>query len=357
MIKILGKGGFGIVYYAKNKKTGKKVALKIIKSEIYDNFSIEEIKLEVEILKELDHENLTRLLDYGTAQLKTSNRSKEVFYVAIELANGGELFDFIALTGEFSEDVARYYFRQLIEGLDYMHQNGISHRDLKTENILLDKKFKLKIADFGYASQKGTNWTQVGTPDYMAPEVLKGKKYNGHCVDVFGAGLILFLMVTKNKPFLEASDKDPYYKNIVGNRPEKFWSIHLKSYGKEFLSTELKDLIENLFNKDPVKRYSMSEIKSHPWYVKDVPSESEIKKEFKERRVMLKEQLKEAESEESEKMEHDPEIFDGLTHRSLDGLDSAEEDGDVVRVAEEYDPDFSRITQFFSEAPLEDIWF
>jgi serine/threonine-protein kinase Chk1 len=92
---------------------------------------IAEIEREVEILKSLDHLNLTKLVDSGTAKFATSKNSKDVFYIAIELARGGVLFDFIDLTGQFTEKVARYFFHQLIEGLDYMHMEGYSHRDLK----------------------------------------------------------------------------------------------------------------------------------------------------------------------------------------------------------------------------------
>lgn len=77
--------------------------------------------------------------------------------MALELCQGGELFDFIAQTGRFEEPVARYYFKQLLDGLEYLHNNGISHRDLKPENVLLDDQFNLKIADFGFASATAHN--------------------------------------------------------------------------------------------------------------------------------------------------------------------------------------------------------
>lgn len=84
--------------------------------------------------------------------IKSSGAKEPVIYIVLELATGGELFDYVATTGKFSEKISRFYFHQLIEGLDYVHQQGITHRDLKPENVLFDSKFNLKIADFGFAA-------------------------------------------------------------------------------------------------------------------------------------------------------------------------------------------------------------
>lgn len=93
------------------------------------------------------------------------------------------MFDYVATTGRFDEQIARFYFRQLIEGLDYVHQKGITHRDLKPENVLYDSAFNLKIADFGFAAPiagrdgSGYNKTKLGTESYMAPEIHMRKPY------------------------------------------------------------------------------------------------------------------------------------------------------------------------------------
>lgn len=100
-----------------------------------------------------------------------------VSYIVLELALGGELFDFVANSGRFEEPAARYYFKQFLEGLDYVHQKGFTHRDLKPENLLLDHQFTLKIADFGFAAPvegkdgSGNLTTKLGTLNYMAPEI------------------------------------------------------------------------------------------------------------------------------------------------------------------------------------------
>jgi len=92
--------------------------------------------------------------------------------MALEVCSMGELFDFIAQTGRFSEPVARYYFSQLLDGLEYMHNKGMSHRDMKPDNVLFDSEFVLKIADFGFASFTQTNESFYGTKGYMAPEIM-----------------------------------------------------------------------------------------------------------------------------------------------------------------------------------------
>ena len=103
----------------------------------------------------------------------------------LELAKGGELFDYIAVGGKFSESVSRFYFKQLINGLDYVHSNGVTHRDLKPENILFDGFYNLKIADFGFAAPvdgrdgSGHLRTRLGTESYMAPEIHAKKGYSG----------------------------------------------------------------------------------------------------------------------------------------------------------------------------------
>lgn len=133
--------------------------------------------------------------------------NKTVDYLVLELVNGGDLFDFVANSGRFSEDVARYYMNQLMDALDYMHKNNCAHRDLKPENIMLDSEFNLKVADFGFAAPvtgrdgSGFLHTQLGTQSYMAPEIHLAKPYTGPGVDLFASAIILFVMLSQRPPF------------------------------------------------------------------------------------------------------------------------------------------------------------
>ena len=117
---------------------------------------------------------------------KASGEKEHVIYIVLELATGGELFDYVATTGRFNEPIARFYFRQLIEGLDYVHQKGVTHRDLKPENVLLDSEGHIKLTDFGLSKlgvmgNKNTH-TFCGTPEYLAPEIALHKPH-GKAVD------------------------------------------------------------------------------------------------------------------------------------------------------------------------------
>jgi serine/threonine protein kinase len=115
---------------------------------------LELVMTEVETMSQLSHPNIVNLLEYSKEAhvVKEDGTKYPVICIALELATGGELFDFVALTGKYSERIARFYFKQLIDGLDYVHQRGVTHRDLKPENVLYDSNFNLKIADFGFAA-------------------------------------------------------------------------------------------------------------------------------------------------------------------------------------------------------------
>ena len=130
------------------------------------------------------------------------SKKETVSYISLEYAQGGQLFDFIKFSGgPFSEKICKFYFKQLINGLKYLYEQGYSHRDLKPENLLFDEHFNLKIADFGFATlsvgKLGTGFLKtymVGTERYLAPEIHEKLPYSGPAVDVFSAGIILFLI-------------------------------------------------------------------------------------------------------------------------------------------------------------------
>lgn len=319
------------------------------------------VENEVEIMKNLSHPNIINLLEFSDSATykKPNGYSEDVFYLALELANGGELFDFIAQTGRFSEKVARYYFLQMCSAFSYLHGNGVSHRDMKPENIMLDSEYNLKIADFGFSSTKSQNESRKGTENYMAPEIHMKQIYSGATVDLFAAGIILFIMVTQHPPFAMATPKDPHYKTISANRFDLFWKLHSRNKpgGLEFFSEEFRDLITLMLSFNPIERPSLAEIVEHPWCKGETPSYEEIKEEFQQR----KEQL------EAENMQSDapmpsgapnPNVFTNRTvHRGVGG-DIATDNSlpSLERRAAVYVPEFKRYTQFFSTSKVDELF-
>merc|ERR1719361_3310237 len=168
--------------------------------------------------------------------------------------------------------LARTYFRQLVSGIECMHQNGIIHRDIKPQNLLLDNKYNLKITDFGLSKIdptgnchiKMSDW-HVGTRGYQAPEILLRKKEYDLKVDVFAMGVVLFILLGGYPPFEHAKDSDKWYQFIVAKKYKNFWKSH-RNCG---LRQQETDLITRMLCFDPEKRISISKIKKHQWFVND----------------------------------------------------------------------------------------
>ena len=162
---------------------------------------------EIHSMQNLNHANIVKYLECGQKEYIKPSGKRTVSFIALELAEAGELFDFISNTGRFSEKVTRHYFKQLCGAIKACHDSGIYHRDLKAENIFMDNKYELKVGDFGFsttlmkADQKGLFKTLLGTPGYMAPEIVLQQKYVAAEVDLFAAGIVLFIMFTGHPPF------------------------------------------------------------------------------------------------------------------------------------------------------------
>lgn len=347
---------------AKHKNTGDLCALKIMRKDMgFDGGMTEIVANEVETMKGLNHPNIINLLDFSDVaeHVKPNGVKTAVYYLALELANGGELFDFIAQTGKFSEDTARFYFHQLCDAFEYLHGNGVSHRDMKPENVMLDADFNLKLADFGFSSNKAVNESRKGTDNYMAPEIHLGQKYSGQCVDLFASAIILFIMVAQHPPFNKASPKDPHYKTISANRLDLFWKLHSrnKPNGLDFFTEDFRDLISQMLSFDPVQRPSLAEVKAHAWYNGHVPTYEQVKAEFLQRKTTLDNaNVQEDQAFPSEEV--DPSVFTNRTvHRGVGGeLEDDTTLPSLERYCMEYIPEFKRYTQFFSKSELEPLF-
>ena len=176
----------------------------------------------------------------------------------MEYCSGDQLFKQIRKSKCLKEEEASKYYQQIVSGIEYIHKIGIVHRDLKPENILLDHNNDVKLVDFGLGNlyKEGTLLkTACGSPCYAAPEMIKGHRYNGLMTDIWSSGVVLYAMVAGCLPF-EDKNTSHLYKKIQTpeyNMPSTF-------------SDKLKDLIEKIIVVDPNKRYTVSDIRAHPWY-------------------------------------------------------------------------------------------
>ena len=236
------------------------------------------------------HPNVITLIDYKVGESmvrRSTGEAREVVVVVLELAEQGELFDYMSFTGPFQEPIARYYFRQLLEALRACHTSGVYHRDLKPENLLLTDDFTLKVADFGLSgilvegSGAPTKFhTECGTSSYMAPEILRRRPYSGDKADIWSAGVVLFITVCGFPPMKQASPRDWWYDRIREGRMELFWAAHERSFR---FSPEFKALINRIFVDKPDERASLEDIMRDPWVNGDVPSNDEVREELTRR--------------------------------------------------------------------------
>lgn len=259
----LGEGEFGKVKlgWRKDGKQPSQVAIKLIKRDTIMKDSESEIKIHREInsLKMLNHPNIVNLVEVM--------KSGKYIGIVLEYASGGELFDYILQHKYLKENVAKKLFAQLVSGVDYMHSKGLIHRDLKLENLLLDKHKNVIISDFGFVnsynkSKNDLMKTSCGSPCYAAPElVLSQSPYEGRKVDIWSLGVILYAMLAGYLPF----DDDP--ENEDGADIIRLYHYICKTplTFPEYVSPLARDLLRKIIVPDPRKRSNIDEIRNHPW--------------------------------------------------------------------------------------------
>jgi len=191
-----------------------------------------------------------------------------VGYIALELAQHGDLINIITKFGKLPESIARLYFGQLVEVLEFIHMKGYSHLDIKPDNILFDKNYNLKLWDFGFASESKYLSSKYGTLNYAAPEIFTQEQYNAPVTDIFSAGIILFIMVTGHPPFCKPDVSDIRYKHILNNNLDQFWELIDKKNTSSAApySEEFKELVTMMMSPNPLVRPSLAEVKSHAWF-------------------------------------------------------------------------------------------
>uniref|UniRef100_A0A672RT01 non-specific serine/threonine protein kinase n=1 Tax=Sinocyclocheilus grahami TaxID=75366 RepID=A0A672RT01_SINGR len=253
IVRTLGKGNFAVVKLARHKVTKTQVAIKIIDKTRLNSANLEKIYREVQIMKLLNHPHIIKL--YQVME------TKDMLYIVTEYAKNGEMFDYLTSNGRMSENEARKKFWQILTAVDYCHRHHIVHRDLKTENLLLDANMNIKLADFGFgnfynAGEPLSTW--CGSPPYAAPEVFEGKEYEGPQLDIWSLGVVLYVLVCGSLPF--DGDSLPALRQRV---TEGRFRIPF------FMSQDCENLIRKMLVVDPAKRISVAQIKQHRWMLAD----------------------------------------------------------------------------------------
>lgn len=261
--EVVGQGAFATVKKAVERSTGKTFAAKIIsKRKVMGN--MDGVTRELEVLRKLNHPKIVRL--------KGFYEDDEFYYLLMEFVSGGDLMDFVAAHGSVGEDAGREITRQVLEGVKYIHSQGISHRDLKPDNILIeqDDPVLVKITDFGLAKVQGNGTfmkTFCGTLAYVAPEVIAGKanaeeneKRNEYSslVDMWSMGCLVYVILTGHLPF-SGSTQEQLYKQI------KNGSYHEGPLKDFRISDEARDFIDSLLQVNPNARPTAKKALEHPW--------------------------------------------------------------------------------------------
>ncbi|KAL1232109.1 cAMP-dependent protein kinase catalytic subunit [Trichinella pseudospiralis] len=250
----VGTGSYGRVYLARQRDSGKFYALKVMSFR-----KIVRSKQQNHVLSE--RKVLEKLNTPFAVKLHWAYHDAKCLYMLLDYVPGGELLSHIRFRKQFSNDVARFYAAEIVVALEYLHERGIVYRDLKPENVLIDRHGHIKLTDFGFAKLlNDRTWTMCGTPEYLAPEVVTGKGYN-QAVDWWSLGILIYEMLSGKTPF-EAPTAIELYQNIV--------------YGDFKFTRQFeraaRDIIRKFLRVEKSKRLGNTKegvlaVKNHRWFV------------------------------------------------------------------------------------------
>lgn len=252
-MRVIGRGGFSRVILARKKDTGRLYAIKILrKDRLINENQIKPILSERRVLEKLDHPFVIKL--HWAFQSE-----RELFFV-MDICTGGELFFHLLQQRRFSEKLAKFYMCEILLGFQYMHERNIVYRDIKPENILVDMDGHIRVADFGLSKiipEKSRSYSFCGSPEYLSPEMLQNGEGHDRRLDIYCLGVLLYEMLTGLPPFFDDDHQLMFekimYSDLILDQP--------------FLSREVKDLLANMLEKEPINRFqSISEIMEHAWF-------------------------------------------------------------------------------------------
>ncbi|ELP88110.1 protein kinase, putative [Entamoeba invadens IP1] len=263
LLQVIGRGSFGKVMLVRKKDDRKIYAMKVLRKDVVKKRNqVDHTKSEKEVLTKIHHPFIV--------QLHYAFQTKEKLYMIMDFANGGELFHHLKNEQRFDEPRAKFYAAEIGLVLHYIHSQGIIYRDLKPENILLDSTGHVVITDFGLSKELGQGKetkTFCGTPDYLAPEILKGVGH-GVGVDWWSLGILIYEMLVGIPPFYD-EDVSIMYQKILKSQPQ---------FPKN-LSYEAKCVVMGLLEKEPEERLTGEEFMKMDWF-KDIDFDKLLKKEI-----------------------------------------------------------------------------
>ncbi|CCD71675.1 Serine/threonine-protein kinase kin-29 [Caenorhabditis elegans] len=247
--RAIGKGNFATVRIARHKIAKTKVAIKSIDVSALDRENLIKLEREVKIVKVIDHPHIVKSYEIM--------RVDNMLYIVSEYCSSGELYETLIEKGRVAENVARKWFSETASAVAYLHSQGIVHRDLKAENILLGKNSNIKIIDFGFSNfQTGDQLlnTWCGSPPYAAPELLLGNSYDGMKADIWSMGVLLYILVAGGFPFPSDSVNKLKRSVLSGLVKIPYW-----------VSVECADFIRKMLVLNPGKRYTIQNVLQHRW--------------------------------------------------------------------------------------------
>lgn len=278
LIRVLNQAKFPVVLAQTSSQ--KYVAVKMFP---FHNNSISKYFLNEILFSTLQHKNIISILHSETEkEVTVDTDTMKASLTIMELAPYGDFCDLIVSQRlPLDEKLARTYFHQLIEGLEYLHSAGVAHLDLKLENLLLGESYTLKICDFDQSLMKNrSEIMSKGTENFRAPEIMQGACEDPEAADIFSVGVILFVFKCGGVlPYCESDEfQGVDMLDLMLNNQDLFWEKHceLQHRPAAFFDQDFKDLFMGMVALDPQERLSLEQVKKSKWFTKNVYTQENL---------------------------------------------------------------------------------